>query len=46
MWIGSGLGAPGKILVDNGGEFANKEYKDMCENFNLMVCHTAAESPW
>ena len=46
MWIGSGLGAPGKILVDNGGEFANEEYKDMCENFNIMVCHTAAESPW
>ena len=46
MWIGSGLGAPGKILVDNGGEFANEEYKDRCENFNIMVCHTAAESPW
>ena len=30
MWIGSGLGAPKKFLVDNGREFANGEYKGMC----------------
>ena len=46
MWVGSGLGAPNKFLADNGGEFSNKEYRDMCENLNVDVLCTAAESPW
>ena len=46
LWIGSGFGIPKKILGDNGGEFANEEYKDMCENLNIDVKHTAADSPW
>ena len=46
MWIGNGFGAPAKFLADNGGEFANVEFKDMCENLNIEVLHTAAESPW
>ena len=45
MWIGSGLGAPRKFPVDNGGEFANVKYQDMCENLNIEVMKTAAESP-
>jgi len=35
-----------KFLADNGGEFANDEYKDMCENLNIEVRNTAARSPW
>lgn len=46
MWMGTGLGAPEKILCDNGGEFANSEFLDMCENLNIRVMHTAAESPF
>ena len=46
MWMGTGLGAPEKILCDNGGEFANSEFLDMCENLNIRVMHTAAESPY
>ena len=46
MWIGNGFGSPKKFLADNGGEFANEEFKDMCENLNIEVLHTAAESPW
>ena len=45
MWIGNGFGTPAKFLADNGGEFANVEFKDMCENLNIEVLHTAAESP-
>jgi transposase InsO family protein len=45
-WVGSGLGTPKKFLADNGGEFANEEYKDMCENLNVECLHTAAYSPW
>ena len=39
LWIGSGFGIPKKILGDNGGEFANEEYKDTCENLNTDVKH-------
>ena len=46
QWIGSGLGAPGKILCDNGGEFANQTFLDLCENMNMEVMHTAAFSPF
>ena len=40
------FGSPGKILVDNGGEFCNKEFVTFCENLNIRICTTAAESPW
>ena len=45
-WIGMGLGAPAKVLVDNGGEFDNPEYLDAMEQFNIEVMATAANSPW
>ena len=34
-----------KILADNDGAFANMECRDMCENLNIDVKHTAADSP-
>ena len=40
------FGHPGKVLVDNGGEFNNTEFQTLCENFNVSICTTAAESPW
>lgn len=40
--MGSGIGIPRKILADNSGEFANEEYRDMCEKLNVVVNHTAA----
>ena len=46
LWVGNGLGAPKKFLADNGGEFANEEYKDMCANLNVEIMNTAAYSPW
>ena len=44
-WIGI-FGHPNKILVDNDGEFDNTEFQALCENFNISICTTAAESPW
>ena len=44
-WI-SLFGNPKKFMADNGGEFANEEYKEMCERFNIEVQNSAAESPW
>ena len=45
-WVGSGMGAPKKLLADNGGEFANPEFTDMCRNLNVFMMNTAAESSW
>ena len=44
-WI-SYFGHPKKFLADNGGEFLNEEYGEMCEMFNIEEAKTAAESPW
>lgn len=44
-WIA--VHGPPKVLIsDNGGEFNNDEFHDMCENFNIEVKTTAAYSPW
>ena len=40
------FGAPRRIMSDNGGEFNNEKFRSMCENFNIQVMCTAAESPW
>ena len=45
IWI-SYFGQSGRYLADNGGEFLNDEYKEMCEMFNIEEAKTAAESPW
>ena len=46
LWLGTGLGPPQKFLADNGGEFANSLFLEMCENYNIQVMHTAAYSPF
>lgn len=46
LWIGSGMGPPKRFLADNGGEFANEVFRDMCANLNIEVLNTAAYSPW
>ena len=45
IWI-SIFGSAKKFLVDNGGEFDNDEFRSLCENVNIGICTTAAESPW
>ena len=45
IWIGI-YGHPDKVLVDNGGEFVNQEFIDCCENLNIKIKTTAAESAW
>ena len=34
------------FLIDNGGEFNNSEFISFCENFNINIKTTAAESSW
>ena len=45
IWI-SIFGPYKQILSDNGGEFANKDFRIMAEKLNTTVHTTAAESLW
>ena len=45
IWI-SIYGCPEKFLSDNGGEFSNDHFRELCERFNITVKTTSAESPW
>ena len=45
IWIAV-FGPPEKVLSDNGGEFANAGFIDLCQNFNINFQTTAAEAPW
>ena len=36
-WILKLYGAPENILVDNGGEFYNQKFKDLCNNMNITA---------
>ena len=42
----SRYGSPKKCLADNGGEFPNPNFNSICENLNVHLLKTAAESPW
>ena len=41
-----GKGAPKKFLVDNGEEFSNAHYPDMCEKLSITFSSAAAKRPW
>ena len=45
IWIAV-YGTPKKFMSDNGGEFANSDFIEMCEQLNVIPLTTAAESPW
>ena len=45
FWI-SYFGPPRRFLSDNGGEFSNDEYRELCEQFNIECATTPGESPW
>ena len=45
IWI-SYFGRLKWFYADNGGEFNNDVCGDMCENLNVVIGSTAAESPW
>ena len=44
-WIAI-LGRPTKFMSDNGGEFVNTEFNNMCSLLNIEVQTSPAESPW
>ncbi|CAG2235876.1 unnamed protein product [Mytilus edulis] len=46
LWIEIGMGPQKNFLADNGGEFANEIFRDMCANLNIDVMNTAKNSPW
>ncbi|KAL5252088.1 hypothetical protein ACHWQZ_G015034 [Mnemiopsis leidyi] len=44
-WI-SIFGVPKRALTDNGGEYVNKSYTDLCEKLGVHIATTGAEAPW
>ena len=44
-WI-SVLGRPSCFISDNGGEFVNAQFNEMCSLMNVKVRTSPAESPW
>ena len=44
-WINI-FGPPKKILTDNGGEYVNEAFTDMCQLLGVHISTTGAESPW
>ena len=44
-WI-SVFGLADQFLSDNGGEFANEKFMEMCESLNINFKTTTDESPW
>ena len=45
VWI-QYFGAPRRFLSDNGGEFSNDEFRELCEQLNIVNITTPGESPW
>ena len=46
MWLADGPGAPKRFLSDNGIEFSNFAFQEMCELINVVECKMPVESPW
>ena len=44
-WV-SIFGAPSMFYSDGGGEFANKELKELGNTYGILIRHTPAYSPW
>ena len=44
-WIGDGMGATNKFLIDNRGEFDNESHCEFAEQLNVEICTTRAQSP-
>lgn len=44
-WINI-FGPPKKFMTDNGGEYVNSSFMDLCEKLNVHVVTTGAEAPW
>ena len=45
MWI-SIFSVPSELFSDNGGEFSNDDYMELCEAMNITITKTAAEAPF
>ena len=44
-WINV-FGPPKQFMTDNGGEYVNSSFVDLCEKFNVHIKTTGAEAPW
>ena len=44
-WIGAGMGAPDKFLIDNGANSIMRVIMNLQSNLMLNICATGAQSP-
>ena len=40
------FGVTDQFLTDNGGEFFNEHFTELCKRFNIDMKNTAAQAPW
>ena len=45
LWV-QYFGPPRRFLSDNGSEFSNDKFREMCEQLNVVSTTTPGESPW
>ena len=45
LWV-QYFGPPRRFLTDNGSEFSNDKFREMCEQLNVLSTTTPGESPW
>ena len=45
IWI-SIFGRPNKFITDNGGEFINNDFTEMCQQMDIRLQTSPSESPW
>ena len=44
-WIAI-FGRPGTFISDNGGEFVNQQFNEMCQSMGVKIKTSPSESPW
>lgn len=45
LWIRN-FGSPRTFMTDNGREFSNESFRELCQQFNIVSTTTPGESPW
>ena len=45
LWV-QYFGSPRRLLSDNGAEFSNDKFRELCEQLNIVNTTTPGESPW
>ena len=39
------FGVPNRIIIDNGTQFTESEFKDWCEELSIKICYASVAHP-